>query len=433
MTSFPASMSSISCQDDGALSVTALSQALKNHVEGRFSSLKVRGEVSGAKLHTSGHLYFFLKDAQTTLAAVSWRGTVARFPVQLQDGMEVICKGRLTTYPLQSKYQLVVEGVELAGQGSLLKMLEDLKRTLEAEGLFKEEHKKPLPLLPRLIGMITSPTGAVIQDMLHRLRDRCPVPVLLWPVLVQGPEAALQIVTAIQGFNALAPHGPHPRPDLLIIARGGGSLEDLWPFNEESVVRAVAQSTIPIISGVGHEPDVTLIDYAADHRAPTPTASIERAVPVRAQLLQVLQTLKKRGHLQLIRQWEDLSQRLDHVGRRLCYGLETLFNYNQARLKTLSIGLKHPKDFLHLIEMRSGNLFESLKQAGERHLERKVTALMQASSLLESYSFHKTLKRGFTLVFNENNHVVMSATQAQQESSLSLTWHDGTIKVIPSF
>src|SRR5580700_89255 len=265
--------------------VSELSLALKRSIEEGFSHVRVRGEISGFKRVGSGHCYFALKDAEAVLDAVCWRQTAIRIPLKPEDGMEVVCTGRLTTYPGRSKYQLVIDSIELAGIGALLKMLEDRRQRLAAEGLFASERKKKLPFLPGVIGIVTSPTGAVIRDILHRLADRFPRHVLVWPVAVQGEGAAAQVAAAIEGFNRLVPGGRVPRPDLLIVARGGGSLEDLMPFNEEIVVRAAAASAIPLISAVGHETDTTLIDHASDRRAPTPTAAAEMAVPVRADLL----------------------------------------------------------------------------------------------------------------------------------------------------
>jgi len=265
-------------------SVSELSRALKRTVEAAYSYVRVRGEISGFKRAASGHLYMTLKDADAVLDAVCWRGVAGRLAIAPEDGIEVIASGKLTTYPGRSKYQIVIDSLELAGEGALLKMLEDRRRKLAAEGLFDEARKRELPFLPDVIGVVTSPTGAVIRDILHRLDDRFPRRVLLAPVLVQGENAAAQVAAAIEGFNRLPPDGPIPRPDVLIVARGGGSLEDLWAFNEEIVVRAAAASEIPLISAVGHETDTTLIDFAADRRAPTPTAAAEIAVPVRAEL-----------------------------------------------------------------------------------------------------------------------------------------------------
>src|SRR5437870_3784962 len=265
--------------------VSELSSALKRTVEDAYGHVRVRGEISGFRgPHSSGHCYFALKDESAKIEAVIWKFAHARMRFKPQEGLEVIATGRLTTYPGSSKYQIVIEALEPAGVGALMALLEERKRKLAAEGLFNAERKQLLPWLPAVIGVVTSPTGAVIRDILHRLADRFPRRVLVWPVKVQGDGSAEQIAAAIRGFNALAEGGATPRPDLLIVARGGGSLEDLWSFNEEIVVRAAADSMIPLISAVGHETDVTLIDFAADKRAPTPTAAAEMAVPVRAEL-----------------------------------------------------------------------------------------------------------------------------------------------------
>lgn len=265
-------------------SVSELSGAVKRTIEGEFGHVRVRAEVGRVSRPRSGHLYFDLKDDRAVLAAVSWKGQVARMQVQPEEGMEVIATGRMTTFPGQSKYQLIVDNVEPAGAGALMALLEKRKAMLQAEGLFAQERKRPLPFLPKVIGVVTSPSGAVIRDILHRLRDRFPVQVLIWPVAVQGQNCAPEVARAIDGFNRLAPGGPVPRPDVLIVARGGGSIEDLWGFNEEIVARAAAGSQIPLISAVGHETDTTLIDFVSDRRAPTPTAAAEIAVPVRAEL-----------------------------------------------------------------------------------------------------------------------------------------------------
>lgn len=264
--------------------VSELSGAVKRSLEDQFGRVRVRGEIGRVSRPSSGHLYFDLKDDRSVLAAVTWKGQAARLMQRPEEGLEVIATGRMTTFPGQSKYQLIVDQIEPAGAGALMAMLERRRKALAAEGLFDDAKKRPLPYLPRVIGVITSPSGAVIRDILHRLRDRFPTRVIIWPVAVQGEGCAPQVTAAIQGFNALQPGGPIPRPDLLIVARGGGSLEDLWGFNEESVVRAAAASQIPLISAVGHETDTTLIDYASDRRAPTPTAAAEIAVPVRADL-----------------------------------------------------------------------------------------------------------------------------------------------------
>ncbi|NVN85136.1 MAG: exodeoxyribonuclease VII large subunit [Rhodopseudomonas sp.] len=278
--------------------VTELSSALKRTVEDAYGHVRVRGEISGFRgPHSSGHCYFALKDEGAKIEAVIWKGVHSRMRFKPQEGLEVIATGKLTTYPGSSKYQIVIEAIEPAGVGALMALMEERKRKLGAEGLFDEARKQLLPYLPEVIGVVTSPTGAVIRDILHRLEDRFPRHVLVWPVRVQGEGSAEQIAAAIHGFNALPEGGKIPRPDLLIVARGGGSLEDLWSFNEEIVVRAAAESMIPLISAVGHETDITLIDFAADKRAPTPTAAAEMAVPVRAELFVEVTSLARRTML----------------------------------------------------------------------------------------------------------------------------------------
>jgi exodeoxyribonuclease VII large subunit len=361
-------------------SVSELSAALKRTVEDSYGYIRVRGEISQPKRHSSGHVYLRLKDDSAVLDGVCWRGTAARLAVRPEEGMEVVCTGRLTTYAARSSYQLVIESMELAGEGALLKLLEERRKRLAAEGLFDAERKRKVPHLPEVIGVITSPTGAVIRDILHRLADRFPRHVLLWPVAVQGAGAAEQVAEAIAGFDALAPAGPVPRPDVLIVARGGGSLEDLMPFNEEAVVRAAAACRIPLISAVGHETDTTLIDHAADLRAPTPTAAAELAVPVRAELqADVLDRARRlvgawarlgadrrlrldglgRGLGDPRRLLEGAAQRLDDRAERWQRALPQLVERRRAALAELAGRLRHPKQ--QLAEAR-----RHLDTAGER-------------------------------------------------------------------
>ncbi len=265
--------------------VSEISVALKRTVEDAFGNVRVRGEISGYRgPHSSGHAYFALKDDRARLEAVIWRGSFARLKVRPEEGMEVIATGKLTTYPGSSKYQIVIDTIEPAGAGALMALLEERKRRLAAEGLFEQSRKRRLPYMPRVVGVVTSPTGAVIRDIIHRISDRFPLHVVVWPVRVQGETSGEEVAAALAGFNAIAPGGTIPRPDVVVVARGGGSLEDLWGFNDEAVVRAVAASSIPVISAVGHETDWTLIDLAADVRAPTPTGAAEIAVPVKAEL-----------------------------------------------------------------------------------------------------------------------------------------------------
>jgi exodeoxyribonuclease VII large subunit len=275
--------------------VSEISGALKRTVEDTFGHVRVRGEISGYRgPHSSGHAYFALKDDRARLEAVVWKGTMGRLKFRPEEGMEVIATGKLTTYPGSSKYQIVIDNIEPAGAGALMALLEDRKRRLQAEGLFDPARKQLLPVMPRIIGVVTSPTGAVIRDIIHRIKDRFPLHVIVWPVRVQGETSGAEVTAAVEGFNALADDGSIPTPDLLIVARGGGSLEDLWGFNDEDLARAVAASNIPVISAVGHETDWTLIDLVADVRAPTPTGAAEIAVPVKAELEATLASLAAR-------------------------------------------------------------------------------------------------------------------------------------------
>ncbi|HEY5348030.1 MAG TPA: exodeoxyribonuclease VII large subunit, partial [Rhizomicrobium sp.] len=321
-------------------SVTELSGALKRLVEENFALVRVRGEISGLKFHSSGHVYFDLKDDKAVLNAVIWRAVAGRLRVKPQAGLEVICTGRLSTYAGSSRYQIIVEQVELAGLGALMAMLEARKQKLAAEGLFDAAHKKPLPFLPEVIGVVTSPTGAVIRDIMHRLQARFPRRVLLWPVAVQGERAAAEIVTAIRGFNGLPPGGAVPRPDLLIVARGGGSVEDLMAFNEENVVRAAFESAIPLISAVGHETDTTLIDFVSDMRAPTPTAAAELAVPVRTELLAQTLDYERRALRIFTRGMEDRRRHLAQA-LRLLPRAEQLFAAPRQRFDSAADKLGH--------------------------------------------------------------------------------------------
>ncbi|MDE0590128.1 exodeoxyribonuclease VII large subunit [Halocynthiibacter sp. C4] len=325
-------------QNAPEFTVTEVSGAVKRTIEGAFSRVRVRGEVGRVSRPRSGHIYLDLKDDRAVLAGVIWKGVSARLATQPEEGMEVVATGKLTTFGGQSKYQMVIEDIAPAGMGALMAMLEKRKKMLEAEGLFAPERKRELPYLPEVIGVVTSPSGAVIRDILHRLRDRFPRKVLIWPVAVQGAKCAPEVAAAINGFNAMTPGGSMPRPDLLIVARGGGSIEDLWGFNEEVVARAAAASEIPLISAVGHETDTTLIDFAADRRAPTPTAAAEMAVPVRLDLMSHLDTLGGRL-LRGVSQGTTLRrQRLADVSRALPRP-ETLLDSAKQRLDIASLQL----------------------------------------------------------------------------------------------
>ncbi|WP_138380812.1 exodeoxyribonuclease VII large subunit [Luteithermobacter gelatinilyticus] len=352
-------------------SVSELSLSLKRTVEENFGYVRVRGELSGLKRAASGHMYLALKDDKAVLDGVMWKGMAGRLTFRPEDGLEVICTGKLTTYPGRSKYQIVIDRMEPAGAGALMALLEERKKKLAAEGLFASERKKPIPYLPQVIGVVTSPTGAVIRDILHRLEDRFPRHVIVWPVLVQGEGAAAQVAEAIEGFNRLEEGGDIPRPDVLIVARGGGSLEDLWAFNEEVVVRAAAASEIPLISAVGHETDTTLIDYAADRRAPTPTAAAEIAVPVKADLVYTVQ---------------DLSVRLGRAQQRLLLD-------RRQRIEGLGRGLPRPQDLLSLSQQRFDELADRLPRALQHLSDKQHMRLDTLGARLRADMLVRDLRR----------------------------------------
>ena len=388
--------------------VSELSGALKRTLEDAFGHVRLRGEISGYRgPHASGHAYFCLKDRDARLDAVVWKSAFGRLRFKPQEGLEVIAIGRITTFPGKSAYQIVVEQLEPAGVGALMALLDERRRRLAAEGLFSEERKRRPPYLPRIVGVVTSPTGAVIRDILHRLEDRFPRHVLLWPVRVQGETCADEVAAAIRGFGALPPDGPVPRPDVLIIARGGGSLEDLWGFNEEAVVRAVAESPIPVISAVGHETDWTLIDHAADLRAPTPTGAAEMAVPVRAELVVQVGGLARRGGEAALRSVtarrtelrsaaralpsaEALvgtsRQRLDMARAKLGPGLLANAREHDRELRKAGDRLARQAPYVRLAEMRTrlGNVGDNARERLVRHLARRREALASLSERLGS-------------------------------------------------
>jgi exodeoxyribonuclease VII large subunit len=334
-------------------SVSELSGSIKRTVEQAFEHVRVRGEISGYRgPHSSGHAYFALKDDRARIDAVVWKTTFARLKFRPEEGMEVIATGRVTTFPGSSKYQIVIDSLEPAGAGALMALIEERKRKLAAEGLFDAGRKRPLPFMPRVVGVVTSPTGAVIRDILHRIADRFPVHVIVWPVRVQGDGACEEIVAAIEGFNALQPGGSIPRPDVLIVARGGGSLEDLWCFNDEAMVRAAAASAIPLISAVGHETDWTLIDHAADQRAPTPTGAAEMAVPVKADLEAQLASLAARLKGAAARQMDNRRQTLRSLARALP-SLDQLLALPRRRFDEAAAGLGRGLERTTVVKRRS--------------------------------------------------------------------------------
>ncbi|MDJ0826535.1 MAG: exodeoxyribonuclease VII large subunit [Rhodobacter sp.] len=349
--------------------VTELSNAVKRVIEGEFGFVRVRGEVGRVSRPRSGHVYLDLKDDRNVIAGVIWKGVAGRLATQPEEGLEVVATGRMTTFGGQSRYQIVIEDIRPAGMGALMAMLEKRKKALQAEGLFDDTRKRPLPYLPEVIGVVTSPSGAVIRDILHRLRDRFPRKVLIWPVAVQGEKCAPEVTRAIEGFNRLTPGGALPRPDLLIVARGGGSIEDLWGFNEESVVRAAAASTIPLISAVGHETDTTLIDFVADQRAPTPTAAAELAVPVRLDLLA----------------WVDAQD------ARLTRGVTQAIGQRRQRLADLARALPRPANLVAAAAQRFDLWSERLPKALIAAAQRNRLRLADAAALLRPAALRRAM------------------------------------------
>ena len=425
------------------LTVSELSGQVKRLVEDSFGRVRVRGELGRVSRPASGHVYFDVKDDKAVLSGVMWKGTAQKLTMQPEQGLEVIVTGKLTTFAGQSRYQMIVEAMEPAGEGALMALLEARKKQLAAEGLFDEAHKQALPYLPETIGVITSPSGAVIRDILHRLDDRFPRHVLVWPVRVQGDTCAEEVAKAIAGFNALAKDGPIARPDVLIVARGGGSLEDLWGFNEEIVARTAAQSDIPLISAVGHETDTTLIDYAADRRAPTPTAAAEMAVPVRADLAaqindfetrllraQTRRLTQARHHLDgLVRglpKLEDIlalpAQRLDAVAQRLGGGLQANIAKQAARLAQNMARLTPAalKARLQFLDERVQALTARAARQMQTGLARYQSALEALSRQLRLLSHESVLERGFALVLDETGAPLRDAAQAKTGSLLDI-------------
>ncbi|MBL4804108.1 MAG: exodeoxyribonuclease VII large subunit [Alphaproteobacteria bacterium] len=425
-------------------SVQELAFSLKRTLEENFGRVRVRGELSRVSIAASGHMYSSLKDDQAVIDAVCWKGVMSKLSVKPEEGLEVICTGRISTYPQRSNYQLIIESMELAGEGALLKMLEERKKKLAAEGLFAPERKKDVPFLPKTIGVVTSPTGAVIRDILHRLTDRFPRDVLVWPVLVQGDGAAKQVAAAVRGFQTIHEHG-FPKPDVLIVARGGGSLEDLMPFNEEEVVRAVADSEIPVISAVGHETDTTLCDFAADLRAPTPTGAAEMAVPVRAQLAaQVLDDEKRlvsaanriiSEHRQRIenltarlgdpkRLMESQTQRLDHLGDKLGSIFKSYLDVKNNRLVTAGAQLRSPKERLERSIRDLDVVTKALLSHKDKLTEKPAQNVEHLGKMLEAYSFKNVLKRGFTVIRNDKGKIVSDGQNLQDGQNLEIEFRN---------
>ena len=442
-------------QGDNAqpLTISEISALLKRTVEDRFGFVRLRGELSGVKRAASGHFYCALKDEGAVIDGVMWKGNASRLNFRAEDGLEVIATGKLTTYPGRSKYQIVIDSLELAGEGALLALLEKTRARLAAEGLFDAGRKRRLPFLPQVIGVVTSPTGAVIRDILHRLADRFPSHVIVWPVLVQGQGAAEQVAAAVRGFSGLAADGPIPRPDIVIVARGGGSIEDLWSFNEEVVVRAIAECSIPVISAVGHETDTTLADYAADRRAPTPTAAAEMAVPVRADLAFTLTDLAARqrravyrpvelgrerlaARARLLPRPENLlqpqAQRLDDLAERLRRALGDRSAMGRERLAGAAARLSPSLLSRTASEARRrldrARLSPALIERPLREGTQRLAALTRVMSQLHP---EKPLERGYAIIRDASGRALTTRAEAAGEARLQLQFRDGALAAIP--
>ena len=426
-------------------SVSEFSHVIKKLVETNFSYVRIRGEISRPSFPGSGHVYFTLKDTDGTIAAIIWKYTLPRLSIKPEEGIEVICTGKVTTFAGQSKYQIIVESMEVAGEGALLKMLEDRRKKLLKEGLFNQEHKKPIPYLPKMIGVITSPSGAVIRDILHRLSDRFPSHVYLWPVAVQGEGAAKQISNAIDKFNQFTDETTIKKPDLLIVARGGGSLEDLWSFNEEIVVRSVFKSSIPVISAVGHETDTTLIDFVSDLRAPTPSAAAEKAVPVRNELIARIDELNFRfktsfnnklnnnkdrlnSLIKLLGKpdqiFDNKTQKLDFIYRDFENLFKDIFVEKKNKITQHAQRLMPPKVLIsnlvskqQLIETKFQNYLQNI-------INRKEVKLNSLDKLLEASSFNRVLDRGFSLVMNNKGKPIKLSSEAPKNANVKIKFSD---------
>ncbi len=428
--------------------VSELAFALKRTIEDAYSFVRVRGELSKVTFHSSGHVYLDIKDERASISGVIWKTNVRGLAIKPQTGMEVVVTGRITTYPGRSQYQIIIETMAPAGVGALLAQLERLKAKLAAEGLFETARKRPLPSMPAVIGVITSPTGAVIRDILHRIRERWPCRVVVWPTVVQGEIAAAQVAAAIAGFNAAQPGGRIPRPDLLIVARGGGSVEDLWPFNDEALARAAAASAIPLISAVGHETDTTLIDYVADRRAPTPTAAAEMATPVLADLAASLADYERRlisSGARAIEQrrtrleaaarglprpqelLEIASQRLDIAAGRLTAGLQRNVAVHAQALAGAA-GRLNPRLLQREAEQKQRRLVETsarLPVAMSRRVIREGERLVALGKLHESLDPKGPLRRGYALVFKGDGRLVRSAPELRAGQAVRMEFQDG--------
>ena len=415
-------------------SVSEISDSIKGTLENSFGYVKVRGEVSGLSKPASGHIYLNLKDDKAVIKAIIWRSAAARISFVPEDGLEVICSGKLTTgysdrYPGRSDYSIIVDSITPAGEGALMALLEQRKKKLAAEGLFEEQNKKSLPKYPETIGIVTSPTGAVIKDILHRLDERFPCNVILWPVPVQGQDAAQLISDAVDGFNNLSSKDEVNIPDLIIIARGGGSIEDLWPFNEEIVIRSVFKSNIPIVSAIGHETDTTLIDFVSDLRAPTPTAAAEISTPDKEELLRDISEKNNRLNYSINLYLDNLKDNFISIKDKLPVSLKLFLNNLTSYFQNISQSLNFRVlgEQLKSSKVKLISLEESLLKAKNILVERLQKELDNKSMLLESLSYKSVLKRGYS-VTRSSNKIIKSKKDLKDESELIIETNFATLK-----
>lgn len=415
-------------------SVSEISDSIKGTLENSFGYVKVRGEVSGLSKPASGHIYLNLKDDKAVIKAIIWRSAAARISFVPEDGLEVICSGKLTTgysdrYPGRSDYSIIVDSITPAGEGALMALLEQRKKKLAAEGLFEEQNKKSLPKYPETIGIVTSPTGAVIKDILHRLNERFPCNVILWPVPVQGQDAAQLISDAVDGFNNLSSKDEVNIPDLIIIARGGGSIEDLWPFNEEIVIRSVFKSNIPIVSAIGHETDTTLIDFVSDLRAPTPTAAAEISTPDKEELLRDINEKNNRLNYSINLYLDNLKDNFISIKDKLPVSLKLFLNNLTSYFQNISQSLNFRVlgEQLKSSKVKLISLEESLLRAKNILVERLQKELDNKSMLLESLSYKSVLKRGYS-VTRSSNKIIKSKKDLKDESELIIETNFATLK-----
>ena len=434
------------------LSVSELSLSIKNLIEDNFGYVRVKGEIGRVSMPASGHIYLDLKDKESVISGIIWKGSASGFEIKPEEGLEVICTGKVTTYKGQSKYQIIIDNIEPAGLGALMALLEKRKKTLADEGLFSKEFKKNIPFLPNVIGVVTSPSGSVIRDIIHRINDRFPSRIIVWPVRVQGETCPDEVADAIDGFHLLEQSGI-PNPDLIIVARGGGSVEDLWGFNDEKVVRSVFRSKIPIISAIGHETDNTLIDLVADLRAPTPTAAAEKSVPVKNDLIDAIDDLESRFKNSILRNFqykktqskkilksfpeitnilENPFQKIDNLSSRLIFSLKSSINIFDEKFlsisKTLRLSLLSDK-FSRLDEKVSSN-YKSFEAKFSYYLKNFKNRLNLSSGILNALSHEKVLKRGFAMVKDDNFSLIRSSKDVKNNQSLNIQFSNNDLLIV---